>query len=128
MSAESCRCSACQRLALAFDDHAVALAFADDAALCRVSRTTVRLVSMVVDVRHGLGGVGQLTARYAEDAAGGDLLPLTDPISIGRAFVRSTNVGVGGIANPCNVAKSGTALAGISRVERATPSGHGHER
>jgi hypothetical protein len=91
MIAEPCACRACARLSVALADHAVALAFAfDDAALCRVSRTTVRLVSMVVDVRHGLGGVGQLTARYAEDAADGGLFPLADPILVGRAFVRST--------------------------------------
>ena len=91
MIADPCRCSACARLSVAFDDHAVALAFAfDDAALCRLSRTTVRLVSMVVDTRHGLGGVRQLTARYHEDAAGGGLRPLADPISVARAFVRST--------------------------------------
>jgi hypothetical protein len=89
MTPDVCRCGACQGLALAVDDHALALTLGDPD-LCRLSRTAVRLVAMLVDVRHGLATARQLVDLYREDAAGGDLLTLEDPIATARQFLWST--------------------------------------
>jgi hypothetical protein len=89
MIPDPCTCSACTRLSAALADHALALAF-DDPALVVLSRTGVRLAAMVVDVQHGLDGGRQLAIEYNEDAAGGSLLTLANPIEAARAFIRST--------------------------------------
>jgi hypothetical protein len=78
-----CTCGACARLAAVLADHTAALVYADPD-LCRVSRTTVRLVAIVVDARHDLNATRWVPAEYAADVADGLVLPLSDPVGVAR--------------------------------------------
>jgi hypothetical protein len=78
-----CPCGACARLAAVLADHEAAIVYGDPA-LCLVSRTTVRLVAIVVDARHDLNATRWVPAEYAADAADGLVLPFADPVGIAR--------------------------------------------